>query len=156
MSFIPDDLYRAIVGCMPIPCVDVAIIDAGAILLVRRKDSPALGHWWVPGGRVLKGEMMADAAARKAREEVGLDCIVGRIVHTAETIFPDGPYGLPIHSVNTCFLLHPKSPGARPALDSHHDDFRWVKGIPPGLHPYVTACLRGAGLNPEPNAEYDW
>jgi colanic acid biosynthesis protein WcaH len=156
MSFIPDDLYRKIVEHVPVACVDVAISRRASILLVRRNDPPAVGSWWLPGGRVLKGEMMADAAVRKARDEVGLDCHVGRIVHTAETIFPDGPFGLSIHSINSCFLLVPKQPDARPVLDSHSADFRWVTDIPPGLHPYVAACLKGLGLRPAADGDPQW
>jgi colanic acid biosynthesis protein WcaH len=37
--------------------------------MYSRNDPPARGQWWLPGGRVLKGEMMRDAALRKAREE---------------------------------------------------------------------------------------
>lgn len=156
MSFIPDDLYRSIVACLPIPFVDVAIVSGGAVLLIRRKAPPALGQWWVPGGRVLKGERMAETAARKAREEVGIDCHVGKIVHTAETIFPEGPFGLPIHSINTCFLLHSKTPHAGPRLDATNDDFRWAGTVPPGVHPYVAECLRQAGLRPEPEIPPQW
>ena len=154
MTHIPDDLYRTIVGCMPIPFADAAVVsDAGAVLLLKRKAPPAVGQWWVPGGRVLKGERMAETAARKAREEVGLDCHVGRIIHTAETIFPDGPFGLPIHSVNCCFLLHPKDRQAGPRAG---DDYQWVTGVPAGLHPYVAECLRQAGLRPDPDGPPQW
>ena len=145
-AFIPNSLYRKILRNVPIACVDIAIVADGAVLLVRRKDAPARGKWWVPGGRVLKGEMMHDTARRKAREEVGIECHVGPIIHTAETIFPDGPAGIPVHSINSCFFLFPKSPACRLSLDDHHGAFKWVTAIPPGLHPYVERCLMGAGL----------
>jgi colanic acid biosynthesis protein WcaH len=156
VSFISDDLYRRIIECIPIACVDIAILSQDAIMLVKRKDPPAIGEWWLPGGRVLKGEMMQDTALRKAREEVGIDCRVGRIIHTAETIFPDGPYGQSIHSINSCFLLSPKDQHFQPRLDAHHDDYRWVKEIPAGLHPYVRICLKQAGLKPERVGDPDW
>ena len=50
---------------------------------------------------------MRETARRKAREEVGIDCHIGPIIHTAETIFPDGPGGIPVHSINSCFLVYP-------------------------------------------------
>jgi len=109
--WVPAALYREFITRLPIACVDVAIVDRGAVLLVKRKDDPARGEWWVPGGRVWKGEKLRDTAARKAREEVGLDCHVGPIIHTAETIFPDGPGGIPIHSINACFFLYPVKRG---------------------------------------------
>lgn len=146
-KFIPTELYYRILENLPIACVDVAIVAHGAVLLVRRKDAPARGQWWVPGGRVLKGEMMRDTARRKAREEVGIDCHVGPIIHTAETIFPDGPGGIPVHSINSCFFMYPVDPEFKPHLDDHHSDYRWVNAIPAGLHSYVERCLMGAGLS---------
>ena len=112
----------------------------------QRKDAPALGQWWLPGGRVLKGEMMKDAAIRKAREEVGIECHVASIIHTAETIFPDGPDGIPVHSINSCFFLYPTSAEFQVRLDLHQSDYQWVDHIPAGLHEYVERCLLGAGL----------
>jgi colanic acid biosynthesis protein WcaH len=100
----------------------------------------------VPGGRVRKGETMKETALRKAVEEVGLDCHVGPIIHTAETIFPDGPGGVAVHSINTCFFLYPAAATIRAKLDGHHGGAKWVRSIPAGLHPYVTRCLEGAGL----------
>lgn len=148
-QFIPNELYYQILDNLPIACVDIAIVSDGAVLLVKRKDAPAKGQWWVPGGRVSKGEMMKETALRKAREEVGVECHVGPIIHTAETIFPDGPQGIPVHSINSCFFLYPVSPGFKPKLDSHHHDFKWVNHIPEGLHRYVERCLMGAGLTRE-------
>jgi colanic acid biosynthesis protein WcaH len=147
-AFIDQELYDAILRHMPIACVDVAIVYNGCVLLVRREDSPAKGEWWVPGGRVIKGETLRETARRKAREEVGLDCHVGPIIHTAETIFTDGPGGIPVHSINTCFLLYPthESTGLCVTLDHHHTAWRWADSITDELHPYVARCLQGAGL----------
>ncbi|MEM9444440.1 MAG: NUDIX domain-containing protein [Verrucomicrobiota bacterium] len=146
-SLIPQSLYYQILTNMPIACVDVAIVARGAVLLVRRKDSPAKGEWWVPGGRVLKGEMMKETACRKAKEEVGIDCHVGPIIYTTETIFHDGPEGIPVHSINSCFFLYPINAEFEPKLDSHHEESKWVTSIPEGLHSYVQRCLMGAGLS---------
>jgi colanic acid biosynthesis protein WcaH len=145
-NFIPQELYYQILENLPIACVDIAIVAHGAVLLVKRMDPPARDQWWVPGGRVLKGEMMKDTAIRKAQEEVGLDCHVGPIIHTAETIFPDGPGGIPVHSINSCFFMYPADPNFSLHLDNHHTAYRWVNHILQGLHPYVERCLMGAGL----------
>lgn len=145
-KLIPEELYCQILENVPIACVDVAIIAQGSVLLVRRKDSPAKGQWWVPGGRVHKGELMRETAIRKAYEEVGIECHVGPIIHTAETIFPDGPNGIPVHSINSCFFLYPVGHDFAPQLDEHHQGYIWVNHIPDGLHPYVERCLMGAGL----------
>jgi colanic acid biosynthesis protein WcaH len=144
--FIPEKLYRTFLENMPVACVDVAVVDHGSVLLVKRKDAPARGQWWVPGGRVWKGEMLRDTAARKARDEVGIECHIGPIIHTAETIFPDGPGGIAVHSINACFFAYPVSKRAAARLDKHHASHKWVRSIPAGLHPYVARCLQAAGL----------
>ncbi len=145
-NWIPQDVYNQILENMPIACVDIAIVADGSVLLVKRGDKPAQGDWWVPGGRVVKGELMRETAMRKAQEEVGIECHVGPIVHTAETIFPDGPNDIPVHSINSCFFMYPASKNFDTNLDTHHEEFMWVDHIPDGLHPYVDQCLRGAGL----------
>ncbi len=145
-QWVPEALYREFISRLPIACVDVAIVHRGSVLLVKRRDHPARGQWWVPGGRVRKGEKLRETAARKAREETGLECHVGPIVHTAETIFPDGPGGIPVHSINACFFLYPTRSVARPRLDRHHASAKWVRTIDAGLHPYVVRCLEAAGL----------
>jgi len=146
IQFIQESLYHQIIENIPIACVDIAIVAQGAVLLVKRKDPPARGQWWVPGGRVLKGEMMRETALRKARTEAGMECHVGPLIYTAETIFPDGPGGISIHSINSCFFLYPVKHDCEPRLDEHHGEFQWVDHIPDGLHPYVERCLIAAGL----------
>lgn len=148
-NFIDQQLYDQILRHMPIACVDVAIVFNGGVLLVKREDAPARGQWWVPGGRVIKGETMRETARRKAREEVGLECHVGPIIHTAETIFADGPRDIPVHSINACFLLYPTHDGGSLSvrLDGHHGEWKWVERITDDLHPYVARCLSGAGLD---------
>ena len=143
---IPWDLYQEFIRFMPIACVDVVIMREGRALLIRRQDEPAKGQMWLPGGRVLKGELLRDAAVRKARSETGIACRVGPVIHTAETIFEDGPGGIPVHSINHCFLMHMLEPGAPDPQDVPTEGWRWIDEIDRAFHPYVQACLTGAGL----------
>lgn len=155
---VPDELYYQFLALMPLCCVDVAIVQGGAVLLVKRACAPAKGQWWLPGGRVLKGETLRQAAHRKAVGETGLDCHVGPLIHSAETLFDDGPGDISVHSVNSCFLLWPKEGGQKVQLDGQSIDFNWVcdpqefyelteEGAEKvRLHPYVMACLHGTGL----------
>jgi colanic acid biosynthesis protein WcaH len=57
---------------MPILCVDVILRGPdGRILLVKRNNAPFKNQYWVPGGRVMKGESLEKALARKLKEELG-------------------------------------------------------------------------------------
>lgn len=149
MKYIPQKLYNQILKTMPISCVDVCIVHNGCILLVKRKDAPAKGEFWLPGGRVIKGEKLKDCAYRKAIEETGLDCYIGPIIHTDETVFEDGPNNIPIHSINVVFLLHIKTDIVDLKLDKHSTDYLWVNYNHRDLNKYIQKCLENVGLNYE-------
>jgi len=142
-NLIDQSTYNTCIHNMPIACVDVAIVnESKRILLVRRTERPASGSWWLPGGRVEKFETMAHTALRKAREEVGLECRLGPIIHTDETIFDDGPYDIPIHSINSCFILYTDQ--TKPMLDNTCDGWIWTSCIQDSFHPYVKTCMKEA------------
>jgi len=59
---IPHAQYHRILGSMPLLCVDAVLRNAsGQVLLVKRNNEPLKNRWWVPGGRVLKGETVRQA-----------------------------------------------------------------------------------------------
>ena len=55
--------------------------DRGRIVLVKRAIEPGYGKWVFPGGYVDRGEEVQVAAVREAREEVGLDVRLGRLIN---------------------------------------------------------------------------
>lgn len=145
MNWIDNKLYKKILDVMPICCVDVCIIHMGMVLLVKRADPPEKDSWWLPGGRLFKNESLHDCAIRKCKEEVGLDCDFGFLVHTQQTEFPDGPMGTSVHSVNLCYSMFPKE-GQKVKLDKHCLEYKWFGCIEDYLHPYVQTCMTKAGI----------
>lgn len=55
--------------------------DDARLVLVRRAIEPGYGLWVFPGGYVDRGETLASAAIREAREESGLDIRLGELVN---------------------------------------------------------------------------
>jgi len=61
--------YRKVLSAVPIVCVDCLVVnDASEYLLVKRRNEPLKGEYWVPGGRIYKNERLVEAVRRKMRE----------------------------------------------------------------------------------------
>src|SRR2546425_3249999 len=53
----------------------------GKIVMLRRAIEPAYGKWVFPGGYVDRGESLEDAARREAREEIGVQVRLTRLIN---------------------------------------------------------------------------
>lgn len=106
--------------------MDAVIIHKNRSLLLRRRNHPARGQFWFPGGRLYKNEMIAAAALRKAFEETRLRCEFQSILSVEETLFPSvEDMVTDPHTVNVCcHLTLTDAPDI--TLDSQHEDFQWV------------------------------
>lgn len=64
----------------PRPTGGVIIVRDGTFLALKRAREPGAGLWELPGGFCDGWEHPADAARREAREELGVDVVLGRFV----------------------------------------------------------------------------
>ena len=85
----------------PIPTVDVLIElegRPGTLVFIERGNAP---HGWaLPGGFVDRGELLADAAVREAKEETGLDVELVELFHC----YSDPARDPRQHTVSTVFI----------------------------------------------------
>ncbi|WP_255196433.1 GDP-mannose mannosyl hydrolase [Halorarius litoreus] len=72
-AWIPDDDWRTIVANAPIVSVDLLVRYDGGLVFGKRQNEPVKGWWFLPGGRVHKGETRTEAVHRVAREELGIE-----------------------------------------------------------------------------------
>jgi colanic acid biosynthesis protein WcaH len=144
-SSIPKEIYKEVVNNLPISCVDVFLYDRTrkAYLLVLRKQAPAKNVWWMPGGRIFKGETFLESAARKCHEEIGLKIIPLRQLGTFTTIFPDSAWDCQTHTINTVILAEVADSNSA-ILDQNHTDYQWRSLDTPPEDPYVREAYRQA------------
>lgn len=123
---------------MPIVCVDGLVVnERGDFLLVKRQNEPFKGEYWVPGGRVCKGERLVDAIHRKMREELGIEVDIIERVGFFEFFHPkteqDAEGG--VHSISILYLLRPKTYEIK--LDEQSCAWGWFNEAPPELSQYL-------------------
>jgi 8-oxo-dGTP diphosphatase len=85
----------------PVPTVDILIeLDGrpGTLVFIERKNEPR--GYALPGGFVDQGEWLADAAAREAKEETGLDVQITELFHAYSNPARDPRQ----HTVSTVFI----------------------------------------------------
>lgn len=124
---------------MPIPCVDLLVVDdAGGVLLLLRRNEPAAGQWWFPGGRIFFGELRRDAAKRKLEEECGLSSTQFEEIGTFDLLLDSGP-NQRFHAITTLFRVQiPSRHNIR--LDAQSSEASWLtpqKWLTHGLHSFV-------------------
>ena len=147
---IPEKIYSKIHALMPIACVDLVVWREGQVLVLKRKDEPLRGGWFVPGGRVLRDEHLSYACARIVRDEACLESGFPRFVGYDETMFDTDPFhhGKGTHTVNLIFAV----PGAdgRVKLSSRHSAYQWLEPYEivrnSDYHPYIRRIVQKAQL----------
>lgn len=126
-----DKDFAMVLSAMPVVCVDgVVVNDAGEYLLVRRKNEPLKGEFWVPGGRVMKNERLEDAVARKMREEIGVDVDILGSMGFFEAFFERSRQEVAggVHMISLVYRVRPRSLEIR--LDDQSAEWGWFNELP--------------------------
>lgn len=77
-GFVPNPLrfsepaYSDVLDGIVVSCVDCAVLCGQKMLLGRRRDEPAKGQLWIPGGRMIPGEDPRATAQRILSKEITL------------------------------------------------------------------------------------
>ena len=132
MSMIPKKRYIQILKDLPIFCVDIIVQNTkGEYLLIKRANQPKKGRWWVIGGRMLKGESLEQAAARKVREETGKRIKDINPIGYFELIEGVNPFGraFKYHGISVVFTA--SMTGKEPIkLDAQSSHFKFSERLP--------------------------
>lgn len=71
--FLSDEAFSTVVAGTPLISIDLVVENTqGEVLLGMRTNRPAKDFWFVPGGRVLKGEALDHAFQRLTKAELNI------------------------------------------------------------------------------------
>jgi 8-oxo-dGTP diphosphatase len=112
--------------------VGAVIVDAGSVVIVKRKYEPLKGQWSIPGGAVEVGETLESSIAREMLEETGLVIEVGPVIEVFDRITRDPDGRVRYHFVLVDYLCWPV--GGR--LQAGSDVEEAVLADPSRLEPY--------------------
>lgn len=146
--------FRTVVGAAPLVSIDLVVQRAdGKILLGLRNNRPAQGLWFVPGGRIRKGEMLDAAFARLTRTELGVEIARGkcRLLGVYEHLYQDSVFGEGDDAPSTHYVVlgyalpYPDAFVARLPLEQHAC-FAWFEPAAvlstEAVHPNTKAYIR--------------
>lgn len=128
------ETFMTVLDAAPLVSIDLVIENSeGDFLLGQRVNRPAQGYWFVPGGRILKGESLDDAFSRLSKTELGLALHRGdaRLLDVYEHFYTDSVFGATGEGPSTHYVAlgyHLRISNALPELLPHqqHTEYRWA------------------------------
>ena len=100
--------FKAIYSKVPRLCVDLIIKTDGGILLTLRQKNGYEGQWHLPGGTVHYREAVEDSVSRIAKEELGVEVSVERLVGYIECFSEEQERGFG-YAISLVFLCKLKT-----------------------------------------------
>ena len=130
------DTFKTIVDKTPLISIDLVVRNSsGEVLLGQRLNRPARGFWFVPGGRILKDESLADAFKRLTFNELGVKIEIGsaRYLGLYEHFYDDSIFTneSTVEVVTTHYVVNgfeivlSSSKGTSDLPVEQHGDYRW-------------------------------
>ncbi len=143
-DWIPSDEWEVIVENVPIVSVDLVVECPEGIVLGQRSNELAKGEWFVPGGRVQKGESLKAAVQRVGREELGVDVKIREPLGAFEHFYETSEVGCGKHYVAHGYRVWTEESDFE--LDTQHGKLATFEELPEDPHEYVVAYLEEADL----------
>ncbi len=139
------DFYKQVVAQLPILCIDTFLVNPKSkkYLLVKRCNNPAKGTYWLPGGRMIKGESFFEGAQRKCSEEIGISIEAKQVLGIYNVLFPDSEWGTPTHTPGIGVLATCSSEESV-SLNELHEDHKWVSLSEPNTIDYIDKMRKKA------------
>ncbi|GLZ88437.1 GDP-mannose mannosyl hydrolase [Metapseudomonas resinovorans] len=131
--FLDNDTFRSVINSTPLVSIDLILKDSeGNALLGQRRNRPAMGYWFVPGGRILKNEALDEAFRRLTKLELGREFErnnarpIGVYEHFYDdSVFGEAGYGPDTHYVVLAYQLTLPGMEVLELPTAQHGVYRW-------------------------------
>jgi colanic acid biosynthesis protein WcaH len=128
---LPREQFLEVVARAPLVSIDLVVRDgAGRVLLGLRRNAPARGWWFVPGGAIRKNETLDIAFGRICRNELGRELRRNdsRLLGVYEHFYPENADDRPGFGTHYVVLGHELSLGEAPSPPpDQHSVYRWLE-----------------------------
>ena len=85
--FLNQEKFAELVKNSPVVAIDLCIIKNNKILLGKRLNPPAKNFYFVPGGRIRKGEKLDNTVIRLLKEELQAEFIKNKVIKSLLGIY---------------------------------------------------------------------
>jgi colanic acid biosynthesis protein WcaH len=141
------DELAEVVKNAPLVSIDLVVKNSrGEVLVGRRTNEPAKDYWFVPGGRILKDERIAEAFGRIAYDELGIRPAIeeARFLGVFEHLYPNNFTESEDFSTHYVVLAYevPIDETAVISPDDQHSEYKWLNkesDKEANVHPYAKA-----------------
>ena len=149
MAYLAPEIFATVVRHTPLVSIDLLVRDReGRLLVGLRRNRPAMGSWFVPGGRIDKDERLADAFSRITLAELGSRFAMedGRFQGVFEHFYPDNALNTAFgtHYVVLAYELNVRQELSLP--QTQHTAYRWLSNeealADPAVHENTKAYCR--------------
>ena len=129
--FLDKQTFSTVIASTPLVSIDLVITnEQGQALLGQRLNRPAKGYWFVPGGRILKDESLANAFKRLTLDELGQEFAIeqAELQGPFDHFYQDNVFGndFTTHYVAIAYKLLLKQPLENLPLDQQHQGYKWM------------------------------
>jgi len=130
--FLSQQDFSQAIAQMPLFAIDLVVLNEHKQMLVgKRLNKPAKDYWFVPGGRILKGESLEQGFKRLTLNELGKSIelkqakLLGLFEHFYEnSVFSDE---ISTHYINAAHVLMIKQDDLKSLpTDEQHAGYRWM------------------------------
>lgn len=126
---LPADKFRSIIELTPLVSIDLVVKNAqGEYLLGLRTNRPAQNFWFVPGGRIQKGESLAVAFKRLTKQELGKELSIeqAKLLGPFDHFYDDCVFDseTSTHYIAIAYELIIDQPISPP--DQQHSEYYWA------------------------------